>query len=116
MYDTSVTRSRITGNARIGVIVSTARPGAKVSIRVRHISRRSAVDLGGARAALAGLAVPAAREVGSLGRLETVHDVEDDLTLGDRHDVLGEFTAGRVTHARVRIVTHLSAPSVADAE
>ena len=44
---------------------------------------RAAVDLGAARAALAGLAVPADREVRGLGGLQAMDDVEDDLTLVD---------------------------------
>ena len=53
---------------------------------------RPAVDLGAARAALAGLAVPAHREVAGLGGLQPVDDVEDDLALVDLDGVVA---AGR---------------------
>ena len=50
----------------------------------RHAHQaRSTVDLGAARSALAGLAVPADGEVRRLGGLEPVDDVEDDLALVD---------------------------------
>src|SRR5690606_34495853 len=54
---------------------------------------RLAVDLHRAGAALAGLAVPAAGQVRSLGRLQPVDHVEDDLALVDLNLVVGEFTA-----------------------
>src|SRR5690606_28156463 len=44
---------------------------------------RPAVDLRAARAALAGLAVPADGEVAGLGRLDAVDRIEDDLALLD---------------------------------
>src|ERR1035438_9248897 len=56
-------------------------------VHSRHAHEtRFAVDLGGARAALAGLAVPSTGEVRCLGGLNTVDDVEDHfaLVLGDR--------------------------------
>ena len=55
-----------------------------------------AVDLGGARAALAGLAVPADGQVGSLRGLQPMDDVEDDLALVDLDLVVGEFPGARV--------------------
>ncbi len=48
---------------------------------------RLAVDLGAARAALAGFAVPAHGEVGRTQRLDLVDDVEDDHPLVGRHGV-----------------------------
>ena len=62
------------------VIVSSS---VNVDIRVMHSSRGHAVDLRRARAALARLAVPADGEVGRLGGLQPVDDVEDDLALVD---------------------------------
>ena len=52
-----------------------------------------AVDLGRARAALAGLAVPAARQVRRLRRLNLVHGVEDDHALADLGGVVLELAA-----------------------
>ena len=49
---------------------------------------RPAVDLGAARPALAGLAVPPDGEVGGLRRLQAVDDVEDDLALVDLDGVV----------------------------
>src|SRR5262249_16072847 len=54
---------------------------------------RLAVDLGGARAALAGLAVPAHGEVVGLVGLHPVHRVEHDHALGDGRDVVLELPA-----------------------
>ena len=67
-------------------------------VHARHAQQPGQpVDLGRARAALAGLAVPAAGEVGSLVGLDPVDDVEDDLALHGGHDVIGELPAGLVT-------------------
>ena len=54
---------------------------------------RPAVDLGAARAALAGLAVPAHRQVAGLGGLQPVDDVEDDLALVDLDGVVLQLAA-----------------------
>ena len=54
---------------------------------------RPAVDLRAARAALAGLAVPAHREVRRLGGLQPVDDVEDDLALVDLDRVVLQLAA-----------------------
>ena len=68
-------------------------PGVNVSIRVMHMRRGSPVDLGAARAALARLAVPPAREIAGLGGLERVDDVEDDHALLGLHPVVLERAA-----------------------
>ena len=70
----------MTGNVRIGVTVIVS-AGSKSEIRVMHMSARPAVDLGAARAALAGLAVPAHGEVAGLRGLDAVDRVEHDLAL-----------------------------------
>ena len=77
-----MTRSRITGNARIGVTVIVS-DSSKSESRVMHSSRGLAVDLGAAGAALAGLAVPADGEVAGLGRLDAVDGVEHHLAALD---------------------------------
>ena len=59
---------------------------------------RPAVDLGAARAALRGLAVPADGEVGRAVALDPVERVEDDHPLLDRHVEVVE--AGRAVRAR----------------
>src|SRR5581483_7855230 len=60
----------------------------------RHARQaRHAVHLHRARAALAGLAVPPAREVGLLCGLQAVDDVEDDLALVDLHLVVADLSA-----------------------
>ncbi len=95
-HDTSHTRSLTTGNARIGstVIGSSDRQLA----HARHAHQpRHAVDLGGAGAALAGLAVPADGQVAGLLGLDLVNDVEHDHAgagLGRVVDVLA-FLSGR---------------------
>jgi hypothetical protein len=72
---------------------------------------RLAVDLGGTRPALAGLAVPSASEVGSLGRLDPVDGVEDDHPLGDLGGVVLELPAGRITAPDPeRRLTHVRLP------
>ena len=88
-----MTRSRITGNVRIGVTVIVS-VGVEVGQPGHAHQPRPAVDLGAARAALAGLAVPAHREVAGLGRLQPVDRVEDDLALLDRDGVVAELAAG----------------------
>ncbi len=74
---------------------------------------RHAVDLGAAGAALAGLAVPADREVRGLGRLQPVDDVEDDLALVDLDLVVVEVTALAIAppHAELGHVTHAGSSS-----
>jgi hypothetical protein len=52
-----------------------------------------AVDFGGAGAALAGLAIPAAREVVRLRRLDFVDDIEHHETFGDFRGVIHQFAA-----------------------
>ena len=81
-HETSVTRSRIGGKARIGSTV-TGSSSRQVVSRVMHISLRHAVDLGRARPALARLAVPAHGQVVGLLGLDLVHGVEHDHALGD---------------------------------
>ena len=54
---------------------------------------RLAVDLGAARAALAGLAVPPDGEVAGLGGLHAVDRVEHDLALGDLDGVVLDLAA-----------------------
>src|SRR6266850_92851 len=58
---------------------------------------RLAVDLGAARPALAGLAVPPAGEVVGLGRLDPVDDVEDDHALLGLDAIVLEVAATGVT-------------------
>ena len=58
-----------------------------------------AVDLGGAGAALAGLAIPAAGQVVGLRRLDLVDGVEDDHALADVGLVVLKF-AGSCRRAR----------------
>ena len=63
----------------------------------RHAhERRATVHLGATRAAFARFAVPPYGEVGRLGRLYPVDDVEDDLTFLRREAVLHEAAAARV--------------------
>ena len=88
-HETSVTRSFTCGNARIGSTVIGLSAGSSSS-RVMHISFGDAVDFRRARAALAGLAVPAAGEIGRLLRLDRVHGVEHDHALADLGRVLLE--------------------------
>src|SRR5207247_3220295 len=57
---------------------------------------RLAVDLRAARAALARLAVPSARQVRGLGGLKTMDDVEHDHALLGLDAVVLELTAARV--------------------
>src|SRR6478735_3627024 len=73
-----------------------------------------AVDLGAARTALAGLAVPAHCEVARLGGLEAVDDVEHDLALVDLDGVVDELAAARVAapDPEPRVVAHDSLPSM----
>ena len=75
-----MTRSRRIGKARIGATV-TVSPGGRVSMRVMHMRDGTPVDLRRARPALARLAVPPAGQVGRLGRLDPVDDVEHHLAL-----------------------------------
>ena len=78
-----MTRSRISGKARIG---STVIGSLEVEVRQAGLAgqARPAVDLGAARAALGGLAVPADGEVRRLVALDPVEGVEDDHPLLDR--------------------------------
>ena len=62
-------------------------------MRVMHMSFGHAVDFRRARAALAGLAIPAAREVVRLLRLDFVDDIEHDHAFGDFRGVIHEFAA-----------------------
>ena len=80
-HDTSVTRSLISGNARIG---STVTGSCRFDLaQARHAHQpRLAVDLRRARAALAGLAVPAHGQVRRLLGLDLVHGVEHDHAVG----------------------------------
>ena len=68
--------------------------------RVMHIKRGHAVDLRGAGAALAGLAIPAAGEVVGLFRLDLVNGVEHDHALGDFGGVVLELPAAARRRAR----------------
>ena len=108
-----MTRSRITGKVRIGVTVIVS-----VSVEVRepgHAQQpRLAVDLGAAGAALAGLAVPADREVAGLGGLHPVDGVEDDLALGDLDRVVAELAAALVAapDPHLQVVAHVTCLSV----
>ena len=66
-------------------------------VHPRHAHEgRPAVDLGGARAALAGLAVPATGQVGCVGCLYPVDDIEDHLALLGGHHVLCELPTRRI--------------------
>src|SRR6266702_5664719 len=71
-----------------------------------------AVDLGAARAALAGLAVPPDGEVAGLCGLQPVDDVEDDLALVDLDGVVAQLTALGVPapDPEVRLVTQAGSP------
>src|SRR5690606_9641584 len=83
---------------------------------------RHPVDLRGARAALAGLAVPPDGEVGGLGRLQPVDDVEDDLALVHLDGVVDELPVAVVAapDPELGLVAHRSPSSsffsAADAE
>ena len=70
---------------------------ALLEVRQPRLARqaRPAVDLGAARAALRGLAVPADGEVRRVVGLDPVERVEDDHPLLDRHVELGERALGR---------------------
>ena len=85
-----MTRSLISGNARIG---STVIGSLEVEVGQARLARqpRAAVDLGAARPALRGLAVPADREVGRLVTLDPVEGIEDDHPLLDRDVELVEM-------------------------
>src|ERR1035437_4927703 len=75
-----------------------------------------AVDLGAAGPALAGIAVPAHREVRHLRRLQPVDDVEQHLTFVDLNGVVLQITAVGVTSPdlELRLVAHAFSPEVAD--
>ena len=63
-------------------------------VHPRHAHElRVAVHLGAARSAFAGLAVPAHREVGRVGRLDPMHDIEHDHPGVRRHGKLHELAA-----------------------
>src|SRR5258708_935 len=68
-----------------------------------------AVDLRRAGPALAGLAVPPQRQVGGLGGLEAVQDVEDDLALVHLDRVVGQLALALVAapDLELRLVGHL---------
>ena len=100
-----MTRSRITGN------VAHRRDGDRlVSAERRHPGHaqqpRPAVDLGAARAALAGLAVPPHRQVAGLGGLQPVDDVEHHLALVHLDRVVLQFAAVGVAapHPELRVI------------
>ena len=86
-HETSVTRSLISGNARIG---STVTGSVEIElVQPGHAHQpRIAVDLGRARPALAGLAVPANGEIVRLLGLNLVDGVEHDHAFGDRGRVV----------------------------
>src|SRR5215217_218051 len=68
--------------------------GLREDAHPRHAQQpRTAVHLRTAGPALAGLAVPAHGQVGSLGRLQPVNDVEHDLALVDLDVVVGQRAA-----------------------
>src|SRR6202012_74744 len=82
----------------------------------RHAGQpRPAVDLHRARAALAGLAVPADGQVARLGRLQPVQDVQHDLALIHLDLVVGQVARARVAppDLEVCLVTHVSASPLA---
>ena len=110
-HDTSVTRSLISGNARIG---STVTGSVRSSVfRRRHAHQpRAAVDLGRARTALPRLAVPAAGQIGRLLGLDLVHRVEDHHALGDLGAVVLEAAglAGLLRQIRNVACVTASAP------
>ncbi len=81
-HDTSVTRSRMEGNARIGSTVTGSVRSSSLS-RVMHMSSGMPLILGRAGAALAGLAVPAAGQIIGVLSLNLVHGIEDDHAFGD---------------------------------
>src|SRR5688500_986588 len=83
------------------------------------------IDLGAARTAFAGLAVPADRQIGRLLRLDLVHDVEHDhaLVRGDRvgHEVSARSVAAphpdlNVGHQSSPAATGVFAPVAASPE
>ena len=110
--ETSVTRSLISGKVCIGSTVTGWSSGR--SIQPRHAHQRGhAVDLGRARAALAGLAVPAHGEVVGLLGLDLVHGVEHHHALGDLGLVVLELAACRVAAPdakRRRVAIYFIAP------
>src|SRR5699024_3859243 len=65
-----------------------------------------AVDLHRAGAALAGLAVPPAGQVGRLGGLQPVDDVEDDLALVHLDLEVAQVTAARVAAPDTEVAFH----------
>src|SRR5207249_6166342 len=66
-------------------------------VHTRHAHQpRFAIDLRAARAALARLAVPAHGEIGGLGRLDTMNDVEHDHAGIDGDTVLRELARSAV--------------------
>ena len=67
-----------------------------------------AIDLGRTRSALAGLAVPPHREVGCLLGLQTVDDVQDDLTVVDVDGEVAQIAAVVVAapHPELCLVGH----------
>src|SRR5262245_4617931 len=83
-------RERLDGRDRDGLALLE-------EIHPRHAHEtRLAVDLGAAGATLSGLAVPAAGEVGRLGGLDPVHDVEHDHARIGLHAILLERPPLRV--------------------
>ena len=94
-HETSVTRSFISGNAFIGSTVTGWSSGSGVETGHAHQARQ-AVDFRRARAAFAGLAIPATGEVVGLRRLDLVDGIEHDHPFGDFGRVILEFAALRV--------------------
>ena len=94
-HETSVTRSRIGGKARIGSTVTGSSSGSSSQPRHAH-QPRLAVDLRRAGAALARLAVPAASEVAGLRRLDAVDRVEHDHPGDDLGGVVAKCAVWRL--------------------
>src|SRR5262249_29735417 len=70
------------------------RLAGRVVVHARHAHQTGpAVDLCAAGAAAAGLAVPADGQIRGLSRLDLMHHVKDDHTLGGRRRVLLEAAA-----------------------
>jgi len=82
----------------------------RVHARKTH-ETRTAIDLSTAGTALAGLAVPADREVIGLRCLEAVQDIEHDLTVVDLYVVVDERAGAVISapEAELRHVSHVYA-------
>ena len=88
-HETSVTRSLISGKARIGSTVTGFVRSSDVEPRHAH-QPRIAIDFRRARSALASLAVPPHREVVRLLGLDPMHGVEHDHAFADFRRVVAE--------------------------